>query len=45
MAFNGETRGELIENLHSALKDALEMNRAEALPAINGEYEEVDLLV
>jgi predicted RNase H-like HicB family nuclease len=41
----GETRGELIENLRSALNEALEMNRADALAAINGEYEEVDLQV
>jgi predicted RNase H-like HicB family nuclease len=39
----GKTREELIENLRSALNEALEMNRADALAAINGEYEEVDL--
>jgi predicted RNase H-like HicB family nuclease len=41
----GNTREELIENLHSALKEVLEMNRADALAALNGEYEEVDLQV
>ena len=39
----GKTREELIENLRSALKEALEMNRAEALAATNGEYEEASL--
>ena len=41
----GSTRDELIENLHSALKEALEMNRADALSATIGEYEEVSLQV
>jgi predicted RNase H-like HicB family nuclease len=41
----GTTREELIENLRSALNEALEMNRADALAAINGDYEEVDLQV
>jgi predicted RNase H-like HicB family nuclease len=39
----GKTREDLIENLRSALSEALEMNRADALAAINGDYEEVDL--
>jgi predicted RNase H-like HicB family nuclease len=39
----GESREELIENLRSALDESLEMNRADALAAINGDYEEVDL--
>jgi predicted RNase H-like HicB family nuclease len=39
----GKTREDLIENLRSALNEALEMNRADALAAINGDYEEVDL--
>jgi predicted RNase H-like HicB family nuclease len=39
----GATREELIENLCSALDEALEMNRADALAAINGDYEEVNL--
>lgn len=41
----GTTREELIKNLRSALIEALEMNRADALAAINGDYEEVDLQV
>jgi len=36
----GKTREELIENLRSALAEALEMNRSEALAAANGIYEE-----
>jgi predicted RNase H-like HicB family nuclease len=40
----GETREELLENLRSALQEALEMNRAEALAAAKqGEYEEVQI--
>ena len=41
----GTTREELVENLRSALNVALEMNRSDALAAINGDYEEVDLQV
>jgi predicted RNase H-like HicB family nuclease len=41
----GKTKEELIENLSSALNEALEMNRADALAALSGEYEEVDLQV
>ena len=36
----GKTRAELIENLRSALTEALEMNRNDALAAANGTYEE-----
>lgn len=36
----GKTRQELIENLRSALAEALEMNRNDALAAANGTYEE-----
>lgn len=36
----GKTRKELIENLRSALGEALEMNRAEAIAAAKGEYAE-----
>lgn len=36
----GATRQELIDNLRSALSEALEMNRSEALAAANGTYEE-----
>jgi predicted RNase H-like HicB family nuclease len=38
----GTTREELLENLRSALEEALEMNRADALEAAQGApYEEV----
>jgi predicted RNase H-like HicB family nuclease len=36
----GKTRQELIENLRSALTEALEMNRKDAVAAANGAYEE-----
>jgi predicted RNase H-like HicB family nuclease len=39
----GKTREELMENLHSALREALEMNRADALSACEGPYEEVSI--
>ena len=39
----GETRAELLENLSSALEEALEMNRADALAAAKGVYEEVGI--
>lgn len=39
------TRQELLENLQEALKEALEMNRAEARSAAVGAYEEVSLTV
>jgi predicted RNase H-like HicB family nuclease len=39
----GATREELLENLQSALEEALEMNRAEALAAAQGAYEEVSI--
>ena len=39
----GATREELLENLRSALEEALEMNRAEALAAAKGVYEEVGI--
>lgn len=41
----GRTRQELMENLSSALKEALEMNEAEAMAATTSEYEEVSLEV
>jgi predicted RNase H-like HicB family nuclease len=41
----GNTQEELIENLRSALEEALEMNCADALAATSGEYEEVSLQV
>jgi predicted RNase H-like HicB family nuclease len=40
----GRTRAELIENLQSALEEALEMNRADALAAAQGApYEEINV--
>jgi len=40
----GRTRDELLDNLRSALEEALEMNRADALAAVHGEpYEEVSV--
>ena len=41
----GKTREELVENLRSALAEALEMNREDAETAITGEYEEVSIQV
>lgn len=39
----GQTREELLENLHDALDEALEMNRAEARAAATGPFEEVSI--
>ena len=39
----GETGEELLDNLRSALEEALEMNRADAIAAVDGPYEEVSL--
>ncbi|MFH1923199.1 MAG: type II toxin-antitoxin system HicB family antitoxin [Planctomycetota bacterium] len=39
----GATRDELIENLRSALQEALEMNRSDARAAAGGAYEEVSI--
>lgn len=41
----GETREELLENLRSALEEALEMNREEALAAAQGNYSEESLVL
>ncbi len=41
----GRTRDELLENLRSALQEALELNRADALAATRGKYEELTLQV
>jgi predicted RNase H-like HicB family nuclease len=41
----GKTREELLDNLRSALKEMLEMNRTDALAAMEGEYEEVSIEV
>ncbi len=39
----GKTRDELLENLRDALEEALEMNRAEAVAAAGGAFEEVSI--
>ena len=39
----GRTRDELIENLHSALSEAIAMNRAAAVAEVVGEFEEVSI--
>jgi predicted RNase H-like HicB family nuclease len=41
----GKTREELLENLRSALSEALEMNRAEALAQAGESYEEESIQV
>lgn len=41
----GATRDELLENLRSALAEAIEMNRAEARAAAKGEFEEASVQV
>ena len=41
----GETREELLENLRSALCEAIEMNRADALAAAKGHYQEESIEV
>ncbi|MGZ3472319.1 MAG: type II toxin-antitoxin system HicB family antitoxin [Isosphaeraceae bacterium] len=41
----GETRAELLDNLRSALREILEINRADALAAMEGDYEEVRIEV
>jgi predicted RNase H-like HicB family nuclease len=41
----GKTREELLENLRSALGEALEMNRQEALAAANGKFVEEKIAV
>ncbi len=41
----GKTREELLENLRSALEEALKMNRQDAEEAATGDYEEVSLTV
>ena len=39
----GKTRDELLENLQSALEEAVEMNRADARAAAKGAFEEVNI--
>ena len=41
----GKTRRELMKNLRSALKEAIEMNRTDARCATRQEYEEQAILV
>lgn len=41
----GKTRAELLENLKSALAEALELNRTEALQAAQSNFEEAPVLV
>lgn len=40
----GATRDELLENLQSALEEALEMNRQDAKSAAIGSFEEVSIV-
>jgi predicted RNase H-like HicB family nuclease len=39
----GATREELLDNLHSALQEALEMNRRDAIAAAGSNHEEVSI--
>lgn len=39
----GATREELMDNLRSALQEAIEMNRADARAAAQGEFEEASV--
>ena len=41
----GKTRAELVKNLRSALKEALELNRADARSAAEKDFEETAILV
>lgn len=41
----GKTRAELLKNLRSALKEALEFNREDAIAAAKTDYEEQAILV
>ena len=41
----GATREELLDNLRSALSEMLEMNRADAVAAATGAYEEATIEV
>lgn len=41
----GKTRAELLRNLRSALKEALELNREEARSAAERDFEEASILV
>jgi predicted RNase H-like HicB family nuclease len=39
----GKTKQELLENLQSALQEAVEMNRADARASVDGPFEEVTI--
>jgi predicted RNase H-like HicB family nuclease len=39
----GATREELLDNLHSALQEAIQMNRQESLAAAAADHEEVSI--
>jgi len=41
----GKSREELLENLRSALEEALELNREDALRAAQSDYAEEDIVV
>ncbi len=41
----GKTRAELIDNLRSALSEALDMNREEARASMEGEFSEEQIAV
>jgi predicted RNase H-like HicB family nuclease len=41
----GETREELLENLRSAVEEALELNRKDAVAAATGDYTEETIAV
>jgi predicted RNase H-like HicB family nuclease len=41
----GASREELLDNLRSALREAIELNRAEALGAVQGDFQEESILV
>ena len=42
----GDSREDLLDNLRSALQEALQMNRADAVAAVEGQaYEEVKLII
>jgi predicted RNase H-like HicB family nuclease len=41
----GKTRAELLKNLRSALKEALEFNREDAVAAAKTDYEEETILL
>jgi predicted RNase H-like HicB family nuclease len=39
----GATREELLDNLHSALQEAIELNRQESLAAASADHEKVSI--